>query len=421
MHCEADQPRYTDEKATGAHLPRMQSASSFPLSELIEKLTFCTTLEDITRSVTAAARQITGSDGATFVFRDREFCYYADEDAISPLWKGKRFPAQTCVSGWCMVHQEVVVVRDIYQDERIPIDAYRPTFVKSLCMVPIRERDPLGALGCYWSKVHEPTPEQIRLLQIVANSVALTLENIQLKERLDRQAGPQQDPAEQQLLIEAMIQSLSHDLKGPLSTMVGYAEVLDQSPSIQNSPQSKRYTSSILRSGRRLGRQIDRVLALYRMNHPSLRKERVDIAVMAHELVEDVRSRLSHRVIELEVEPRLWANADPELLFIALENLISNAVKFTAKASVAKIQVGKKQTGAGKWEFYVQDNGVGFDPAESMRLFRPLVRLHSEREFQGTGLGLASTARILALHQGSIRAEGSPQGGATFYFTLPES
>ncbi|MFC3909048.1 GAF domain-containing protein [Legionella dresdenensis] len=114
--------------------------------------------------VRKAARRLTNADGATFVLRDKENCYYADEDAIGPLWKGKRFPMAMCISGWVMLHGESVVIEDIYSDSRVPADAYRPTFVKSLAMVPIRKNSPIGAIGTYWAENYHPTEQQLKFL-----------------------------------------------------------------------------------------------------------------------------------------------------------------------------------------------------------------------------------------------------------------
>ena len=130
--------------------------------------------------VRLAARDLTGADGTTFVLRDGEQCYYAEENAISPLWKGQRFPMAQCVSGWVMQHREAVYINDIYKDPRAPQDAYRPTFVKSLMMVPIRHNDPMGALGNYWARSHDVSLEEMRVLQILADKTAAALKNIGL-------------------------------------------------------------------------------------------------------------------------------------------------------------------------------------------------------------------------------------------------
>lgn len=146
-------------------------------------------LDAVMRIVRRTARMLTGADGATFVLRDRigssEACYYADEDAISPLWKGSRFPINSCISGWTMLNSKPALIEDIYQDSRIPHDAYKPTFVKSLAMVPIRTADPIGAIGNYWAEPHSASQEEVNLLQSLADITAVTLENIKVYEELE--------------------------------------------------------------------------------------------------------------------------------------------------------------------------------------------------------------------------------------------
>lgn len=121
------------------------------LVDTVQKLSLARDIEEVMQIIRTVARQLTGADGAAFVLRDGNLCYYADEDAISPLWKGHRFPMKSCVSGWVMLNKTPVVIENIYADERVPVDAYRPTFVKSLAMVPIRTMKPLGAIGNYWA------------------------------------------------------------------------------------------------------------------------------------------------------------------------------------------------------------------------------------------------------------------------------
>jgi diguanylate cyclase (GGDEF)-like protein len=135
--------------------------------------------------VRKAARELTGCDGATFVLRDNGKCHYADEDAIEPLWKGSRFPMEMCISGWAMLNKQPAVIPDIYVDPRIPHAAYRPTFVKSLVMVPIRQLDPIGAIGNYWAEHRQPTDEEVRLLQALADSASIAMENVQVYAELE--------------------------------------------------------------------------------------------------------------------------------------------------------------------------------------------------------------------------------------------
>jgi len=155
------------------------------LVRAVQELALARDLAAIQAVVRWAARELVGADGATFVLRDGDRCHYADEDAIAPLWKGQRFPMGACVSGWAMLHREAAVIPDIYADARIPHDAYRPTFVRSLVMVPIRTADPVGAIGTYWAAPHAATPWEVGLLCALADSTSVAMENVRVHEELE--------------------------------------------------------------------------------------------------------------------------------------------------------------------------------------------------------------------------------------------
>lgn len=155
------------------------------LLQAVQELSAARGLAEVQELVRHAARELTGCDGATFVLRDGDMCHYADEDAIAPLWKGHRFPIRACVSGWTMINRDVAVIPDIYQDDRIPHSAYRPTFVKSLVMVPIRRLDPIGAIGNYWSTKRVPTNQEVALLQALADATSIAIENVQIHTELE--------------------------------------------------------------------------------------------------------------------------------------------------------------------------------------------------------------------------------------------
>lgn len=144
-----------------------------PLVNVVQRLSLARDLGTVQEIVRQAARSLIGADGATFVLRDKTQCYYADEDAIEPLWKGMRFPLESCISGWSMLHREPAVIPDVYADSRIPTDVYRATFVKSLAMAPIRSLDPIGAIGVYWGQSHQATEAEVRLLQALADTTAV--------------------------------------------------------------------------------------------------------------------------------------------------------------------------------------------------------------------------------------------------------
>lgn len=154
------------------------------LLDVMQSLSKARDVDTIMKIVRASARSLACADGATFVLRENDQCYYVDEDAISPLWKGKRFPIASCISGWAMLHNQHVVIEDIYEDPRIPVDAYRPTFVKSLAVVPIIQKSSIGAIGVYWAYHYEPCKEEINALQTLANATAAAMENVEIFQRL---------------------------------------------------------------------------------------------------------------------------------------------------------------------------------------------------------------------------------------------
>jgi hypothetical protein len=151
----------------------------------VQELSLARSLDAVTEVVRRTARHLSGADGASFILREGDQCYYADEDAIAPLWKGRRFPVNLCISGWVMLNRCPAVIPDIYADARIPADAYRPTFVKSLAMVPIRTIAPIGAIGNYWAAQREPSEWEVKLLQALADSTAVALERIGVYAKLE--------------------------------------------------------------------------------------------------------------------------------------------------------------------------------------------------------------------------------------------
>lgn len=166
---------------------KKSSPSISDLDGLALRLSLARDFDEIIDIIRTGARPIVGADGITFVLRDNDKCFYAEEDAISPLWRGQRFPLESCISGWAMLHRETVVIEDIYADNRIPHAAYRPTFVKSLVMVPVRGDDPVAAIGAYWSRRRQPSALEINVLQRIANSAAVAVTNLYLADAL-RQA-----------------------------------------------------------------------------------------------------------------------------------------------------------------------------------------------------------------------------------------
>ena len=386
---------------------------------VVQELSLARSLEGIMAIVRHAARELTGADGASFVLRDNGYCYYADEDAIAPLWKGKRFPMEICVSGWAMLNRKPAIIEDIYDDPRVPSEAYRPTFVKSMAMVPIRSLDPVGAIGTYWATRRMPKPEEVKLLQALANSTSVAMENVWLLTGLEQKVAER--TARLQALneeLDSFSHSVSHDLRAPLRHVSGFVDLLKEQEGQKLSPAGMRYLKIIKESTGNMNRLIEDLLEFSRMGRAEMQTMRVDM----NRLVADVWNEL-----ELERKGRniTWSPGDlpamvgdPALLKQVWVNLLSNAVKYTGKRENAEITAGATRRGDDV-EFFVKDNGAGFDMKYAEKLFGVFQRLHQQEDFAGTGIGLANVRRIVMRHGGKVWAEAEVGKGATLYFTLP--
>lgn len=386
----------------------------------VQELSMARDLETVMRIVRTVARELTGADGATFVLRDGNLCFYADEDAISPLWKGSRFPMSTCVSGWSMLNRKAALIEDIYQDDRIPVDAYRATFVRSLAMVPIRKLDPIGAIGNYWAKQHLPTPEEVHLLQSLADITAVTLENVRIYNELEdrvKERTAQLEAVNQEL--EAFSYSVSHDLRAPLRGIHGYMNILWEEYGDKLDDKGKRLANKVLSNAQDMGKLITDLLDFFRMGRTELTKTSIALQPLVLEICQHFQDHEHGRNIEFKVDQLPEVMVDKALIQQVWINLISNAVKYTRKREQARIEIGTDAK-EDRHIFFVRDNGAGFDMQYYDKLFNIFQRLHTQDQFEGTGLGLSIVQRVIEKHGGRIWANATEGEGATFYFSLPK-
>ncbi|HEV8582805.1 MAG TPA: response regulator [Thermoanaerobaculia bacterium] len=216
--------------------------------------------------------------------------------------------------------------------------------------------------------------------------------------------------------LEAFSYSVSHDLRAPLRSIDGFSQALLEDYMERLDDKGKDYLRRVRTAAQRMSELIDDLLQLSRLGRAELKRERIDLADIAHLIAADLRKNDPRRQATILVEEGLWAEADSRLIRVALENLLGNAWKFTAQVEAPKIELG---TTPGGEAFFVRDNGAGFDMAYVGKLFGPFQRLHAEAEFPGTGIGLAIVQRIIDRHGGRVWAEGEAGRGATFYFTIP--
>lgn len=219
--------------------------------------------------------------------------------------------------------------------------------------------------------------------------------------------------------LEAFSYSVSHDLSAPLRAIDGFARMLEEDEAERLDAAGREHLHRVRSAAQRMQQIIDGLLCLSRVTRNEMAVTRVNLSALAGEILGELGEANPERRVEVVVAPGMEVTADAGLLRRALENLLRNAWKFTSRREEARIEVGV-ETAAGESIYYVRDNGAGFDMQYVDKLFGAFQRLHGAQQFEGTGIGLAIVQRVILRHGGRIWAEGAPEGGATFRFTLPE-
>jgi len=218
--------------------------------------------------------------------------------------------------------------------------------------------------------------------------------------------------------LEAFCYSVSHDLRGPLRGIGGYARILQEDFQEKLNDEGKRVLSVIQSETQRMGRLIDELLGFSRLGRQQMKSSQLDLTALTQSVFQELIGRSSDPAPQLKLDPLPPASGDETLMRQVFVNLLSNAIKFTRHRKLPVIEIGARSD-AGHNTYYVRDNGVGFDPKYADKLFGVFQRLHRHDEFEGTGVGLALVQRIIHRHGGHIWAEAKLNEGATFYFTLP--
>ena len=254
---------------------------------------------------------------------------------------------------------------------------------------------------------------QSELLRMRRDREIQTL-NVSLERRVAKRTA-QLESANQEL--EAFSYSVSHDLRAPLRAIDGFVRVLAGPEASSDEALREKAQERVIGSVKRMNSLIEDMIGLAQVSSQVIHHARVDLGMLAREVGESLRERNPGREVDLRVLAGPSVQCDRDLMRIVLENLLGNAWKFTGKRAQAKIEFGSEDLSGGQAAFYVRDNGAGFDPEYAHKLFSPFQRLHGAKEFDGTGIGLATVKRIIARHGGRVWALSEPDKGATFYFT----
>ncbi|WP_413574775.1 ATP-binding protein [Bdellovibrio sp. HCB290] len=389
------------------------------LVEVITELSSARSLDQIMTLVRASAREIARADGATFVLRENSHCYYADEDAISPLWKGQRFPIESCISGWAMMNKKAVIIKDIFQDPRIPFEYYRPTFVKSLAMVPIRQDSPIGAIGVYWAQEYSLPQHQLELLQGLADSVSVAMENVSLYSDLKKKVSQLESANEAK---DNFLLTVSHELRTPLNAIIGWVDILREDKVTDDDYDQG--LEVIHRNALAQARIVEDLLDSTRIVVGRMRLEREELNVLEviKTVIASLQAEANKKAIQLHLSTDLQevpVVGDSVRLQQVFANLLVNAIKFSNAGGEVLVKVLRRGPGV---EIQIEDHGIGMSEVTKKGLFE---RFHqadstSTRKFGGLGLGLSISKNLVEGHNGQIHIVSEGEGkGTTVKVVLP--
>lgn len=397
-----------------------ETSTFLQLSEVIQSLSMAQTHNEVFSIISRAAKELTGAQGAAFVLRDKDDqCYYTDEVSIAPLWKGQRFPMHYCISGWSMVHKQAAIIPDIYNDPRIPVDAYLPTYIKSLAMIPIRPAKPMGAIGTYWDKQHQATEQEIKVLTALANSTAIALENLQLLSDLKE--------ANSALLTslrakDEFLSLASHQLRTPLAALKLQLQLTQKqilnSEATPSGILSKAFDSSLQHIENLtsiIGELLD--VSQIRLNRLEINPSEFDISEVIRNTVDSYQNQLKKVGCDVIVEAheKIVGKWDQQRIEQIINHLLSNMAKHAAGHSGS---VRVKSSGE-KVSITVEDRGPGIPKETQTKIFERFERATAYTQSAGLGLGLYITKKLVEAHNGNLFLISREGMGTQFIIDLP--
>lgn len=384
--------------------PGISGDQALLFASVLRDLLHVSGVDEVSRRVCASVRELVGADGATFVLREGDEVFYAEEDAVGSLWKGRRFQAASCISGWAAINRQTAVIEDIYSDERIPVEAYRPTFVRSLAMTPVGRAEPIGAIGAYWSRGHRATEHQVWLLEQLADAAAGAM--VRVRTGPAPEATPSRDD-----LTSRMLAVIAHDLRGPLQAIRQNIGLLGRLPPERQAEVTRR----IERGADEAAGLIEQILEYVSIEHGGLPLQLAQVRLdqLAERLAAELRT--PDRAIHVDA-CMVGGHCDGQRLRQALGNLVRNALPYGDPGQPVTVRV---QANGHIGRIEVHNHGPTIAPELQRALFEPFRRFADHAGSGSLGLGLFITEQIVRAHGGTVSVASTDTDGTTFTITLP--
>jgi two-component sensor histidine kinase len=381
--------------------------------DLLLRLSFARTVDEIGAVLRERLRGIVGADGIAFILRDEDRCHYFDEDAVGPLWKGQKFAMTNCVSGWAMLNRQSVVIEDVYADSRVPHEAYRPTFVKSLAMVPIRPESPLGAIGAYWAVNRRASRDELALIEVIVDAAALAIENARLFQDMQHTLGElatgkreaEALAEERQALLQktqealaqrdVLLREVHHRVKNNFQTIVSMLRLQQR----HGGSPDEIYTQTLSR--------IRAMAMVHEQLYQSSDLSRIDFTALLRRLTQAIAE-----ANDPEAKIALRITGGPSVvildkavpLSLLVSEIVTNSYKHAFPAGEAGEIILDIDVSDGIVSLVIHDNGRGFDPERvaggfGLRLVKILVQ---QLDASLTWENAAGTTIRLAIPRGDV-------------------
>ncbi|EHJ47580.1 GAF sensor hybrid histidine kinase [Solidesulfovibrio carbinoliphilus subsp. oakridgensis] len=401
------------------------------LAQAAQALSMAKDLASMMAIVVKAARELSGAQGASFILPDGDDCFHAAEDAVEPLWKGRRFPKKNCLSGWVLDNGEPAVIQDVAGEPGALPGVCQGTFIRSLVIAPVGREAPVAALGIYWATGLAPDPEAVRLLYSLADLASVVMENLRLYDELKTRAeelGEQKAIAEKANRAKSeFLANMSHEIRTPMNGIMGMTELalLSEIPD-----QTRSYLQMAKSSALHLLSIINDILDLSKIEAGKLVLDcqEFDLLHALHAVCDPLAmtARKNGVALTCVIDPAVPAAllGDKGRFKQILTNIVGNAVKFTRKGQV---EVGVRpadsaggDAGRSRLLFWVRDSGIGIPAGRLEAIFESFAQATSSAhiEFGGTGLGLPISKKFVEMMGGSIWVESEEGRGSTFSFTV---